>query len=202
MRGSSLVGGRDMVPTSSCPAGRWVRARDPSSPCHSGRQGTSLGHDPPLSPSSPLSLQGRHGLPGPPGPPGPQGLPGESIERPGKKGDRVSTSDPSPGHPRVPGQSDLAPRCLSLPLVSLLHLLAQAGGGIPLESPSPAPRCSLTPHLSTQGKGTPGPRSATGLSWAPSGGITSAWGTGGVWQCQGAPGAGMMLLSPAGIPRS
>lgn len=73
-------------------------------------------------PACPLHffLQGRHGLPGSPGPPGPQGPPGESAEGPGKKGDRVSTSGPSPRHPRTPGHSNLAPWGLSLPLVPLV----------------------------------------------------------------------------------
>lgn len=168
MRGSSLVGGRDMVPTSSCPAGRWVRARDPSSPCHSGRQGTSLGHHPPPSPSSPLSLQGRHGLPGPPGPPGPQGLPGESIERPGKKGDRVSTSDPSPGHPRVPGQSDLAPRGLSLPLISLFSTsLPRLERGSPWRAPVQPHTAPSHPTSARRGKAPRDPALPRGCPGLP-----------------------------------
>ena len=132
--GNILVGGRWGAATwSPHPlvlqvGGVW--GRDVSSPCCRGGQGTSLGQHPPPSPSSLLSLQGRHGLPGPPGPPGPQGLPGESVERPGKKGDRVSTSDPLthalPG-PWVQGCGPTGP--LSALCPSLFLLLTQAEGG-------------------------------------------------------------------------
>ncbi|KAJ7406919.1 hypothetical protein WISP_130785 [Willisornis vidua] len=64
---------------------------------------------------------GRHGLPGPSGPPGPQGLPGESVERPGKKGDRagggILLKDPTP-----------APHC------SLTPQLKAQGKGTPKPS--------------------------------------------------------------------
>lgn len=173
-----------------------ARAGTCSAPITTTENRMSLGHHLPPSPSSLLSLQGRHGLPGPPGPVGPRGLPGESVEQPGKKGDRVSTSSPltqtALGPPGPAPQGSLsAPRC------SLLLLLAQAGEGISLGRPGPAPRCSLTPQLSTQRPGC-----AMGLSWAPSARTSTAWGTGGVRQCRNRLGAGVMLICPAGIPRS
>lgn len=52
-----------------------------------------------------------------------------------------------------------------------------------LESPSPAPHCSLILQLSMHRKGI-----HTELSWVPGAGTSTAWGSGaGFWQCQDAP---------------
>lgn len=129
------------APVSPCPAGGWVPGQGSAQPLPQQWRGqASLGHHLPPSLSSLLS-QGRHGLPGPPGPVGPRGPPGESIEQPGKKGDRVS--NPLPAQPGVLRHRDLAPGGLFLPLHPLpkIRLVRRELGGAPLLHHTPA-RCA------------------------------------------------------------
>lgn len=177
----------------------WVCAKAGTCPALTAgtEKGMSLGYCPLLSQSSPLSLQGRHGLPGPPGPAGPRGLPGESIERPGKKGDRVSTSNPlTQMPPGSPGTGPSPVGSLSAPCPSLF--LIQAGGSSwgALVLPHAAPSHPNSAHTGKGPRDLAHPRGCPGLP-VPRPPLSGALGGSGSasmhWD------TGVMLLSPTGI---